>query len=67
MLMPFGKYKDRKIEEVPAAVLLTYYQRRMFNRYPEINRYVKFNYSKLCQERDELLDQQDFFRDDPSR
>ena len=42
-LMPFGKYKDRKIKDVPDDYLLYLYQSGINPKYYELEEYIEEN------------------------
>lgn len=47
-LMPFGKYKGRKMEDVPADYLLWLRDQKCRNQ--EVSDYIEENLSALCKE-----------------
>ena len=52
MELPFGKYKGRSMNEVPAEYLLELHDnsRSVLNQFPEVMEYIKDNLKRLRDE-----------------
>lgn len=46
--MPYGKYKDRKMEEVPASYLMYLYENNRTNH--QVKQYILLNWDTIQQE-----------------